>query len=273
MHVDTKQSLPNCAGDVGRMATGRALSQTKAIHSSTIKWSACCGSRFLRVRRDACRSALEMRPKDYSLWNKLGATQANSSRSQEAIAAYQRALDLKPNYMRAWTNMGIAQVRTPLQPGPLSGDGALAARTPLVCDSRVPEACAPGERRAMHSCRWSPLDVIASTGILLAALNQSGFHSNPHQDGCHRTHHQSPGLSPLVRSLCSATWRDCHAAQFEEASRQARCHHAGECGQLRDLRALLHQGAEHESQGVLDLGLPAHLAGLLRAHGPHGACA
>lgn len=58
-----------------------------------------------------CRSALAVRPKDYSLWNKLGATQANSSRSQEAIAAYQRALDLKPNYMRAWTNMGISQVR------------------------------------------------------------------------------------------------------------------------------------------------------------------
>lgn len=58
-----------------------------------------------------CRAALGIRPRDYSLWNKLGATLANSSRSQEAVAAYQKALDLKPNYMRAWTNMGIAQVR------------------------------------------------------------------------------------------------------------------------------------------------------------------
>jgi peroxin-5 len=45
---------------------------------------------------------------DYSLWNKLGATLANSGRSSEAISAYQKALDLKPNYMRAWTNMGIS---------------------------------------------------------------------------------------------------------------------------------------------------------------------
>lgn len=92
--------------------------------------------------------ALQLKPRDYSLWNKLGATQANSSRSAEAIYAYQQvsqyfnhklfewvsyllncgclqiemitkgrmlirnivllqALDLKPNYVRAWSNMGI----------------------------------------------------------------------------------------------------------------------------------------------------------------------
>lgn len=60
---------------------------------------------------EAFRVALALRPQDYSLWNKLGATLANSTHSHEAIAAYQKALDLKPNYMRAWTNMGIAQVR------------------------------------------------------------------------------------------------------------------------------------------------------------------
>ena len=57
----------------------------------------------------AGRSALSTRPKDYALWNKLGATLANSSHSAEAISAYQSALDLKPNYMRAWANMGISQ--------------------------------------------------------------------------------------------------------------------------------------------------------------------
>ncbi len=48
----------------------------------------------------AFKAALAVQPQDYSLWNKLGATLANSSRSSEAIAAYQKALDQKPNYMR-----------------------------------------------------------------------------------------------------------------------------------------------------------------------------
>jgi peroxin-5 len=57
---------------------------------------------------DAFNQALNINPQDYSMWNKLGATQANSARSADAMAAYQRALDLKPNYVRAWCNMGIA---------------------------------------------------------------------------------------------------------------------------------------------------------------------
>lgn len=38
--------------------------------------------------------ALELKPRDYSLWNKLGATQANSARSADAIYAYQQVLSL-----------------------------------------------------------------------------------------------------------------------------------------------------------------------------------
>lgn len=67
-------------------------------------------ARQYELAGEAFRAALALRPRDYSLWNKLGATLANSTHSHEAIAAYQKALDLKPNYMRAWTNMGIAQV-------------------------------------------------------------------------------------------------------------------------------------------------------------------
>ena len=55
----------------------------------------------------AFRHALSLQQDNHSLWNKLGATQANSSNSKEAVKAYQNALNLKPNYVRAWSNMGI----------------------------------------------------------------------------------------------------------------------------------------------------------------------
>lgn len=35
-------------------------------------------------------TALKLKPQDYSLWNKLGATQANSVQSADAILAYQK---------------------------------------------------------------------------------------------------------------------------------------------------------------------------------------
>ena len=43
----------------------------------------------------AFQKALELKPKDYSLWNKLGATQANSARSADALHAYREVHSLK----------------------------------------------------------------------------------------------------------------------------------------------------------------------------------
>jgi peroxin-5 len=42
------------------------------------------------------------------LWNRLGATLANSGRSEEAIAAYEKALAIKPNFVRARYNLGVS---------------------------------------------------------------------------------------------------------------------------------------------------------------------
>ena len=59
----------------------------------------------------AFKEAIRLDPTNYTLYNKLGATQANSSRpdgSKDAVLAYRKALEMKPNYVRAWVNMGIS---------------------------------------------------------------------------------------------------------------------------------------------------------------------
>lgn len=44
------------------------------------------------------------------LWNRLGATLANSGRSEDAIVAYEKALELQPNFVRARYNLGVSCV-------------------------------------------------------------------------------------------------------------------------------------------------------------------
>ncbi|KAK5744788.1 Peroxisomal membrane signal receptor PTS1 [Elasticomyces elasticus] len=45
---------------------------------------------------------------EHLLWNRLGATLANSGRSEEAIEAYSRALELRSNFVRARYNLGVS---------------------------------------------------------------------------------------------------------------------------------------------------------------------
>eukprot|EP00834_Sanchytrium_tribonematis_P008499 NODE_1020_length_2597_cov_0.811849.p1 type:complete len:520 gc:universal NODE_1020_length_2597_cov_0.811849:2197-638(-) len=55
-------------------------------------------------------NALKVRPDDHKIWNKLGATYANSHRLGEARNAYFKALDLHPSFIRARYNLAVACV-------------------------------------------------------------------------------------------------------------------------------------------------------------------
>ncbi|WWC72276.1 uncharacterized protein I206_106238 [Kwoniella pini CBS 10737] len=74
---------------------------------------------------DCFLSALSVRPDDWLLYNRLGATLANSGRSNEAIQYYHKALEIHPNFVRALFNLGISYVN--LGQYPLAAQSALDA--------------------------------------------------------------------------------------------------------------------------------------------------
>ncbi|KAI9294564.1 TPR-like protein [Neoconidiobolus thromboides FSU 785] len=59
---------------------------------------------------DCFESALSTRPDDYLLWNKLGATLANSQEPSKAMEAYFKALELNPTFIRARYNLAISSI-------------------------------------------------------------------------------------------------------------------------------------------------------------------
>ncbi|KZP34363.1 TPR-like protein [Athelia psychrophila] len=57
---------------------------------------------------DCFRAALAVRPTDWLLYNRVGATLANSGRANDALEFYYGALSLNPAYIRARYNLGIS---------------------------------------------------------------------------------------------------------------------------------------------------------------------
>ncbi|OCF44518.1 hypothetical protein I317_01590 [Kwoniella heveanensis CBS 569] len=83
------------------------------------------GTEEYHKAEDCFLSALEVRPDDWLLYNRLGATLANSGRSNEAIQYYHKALSLHPNFVRALFNLGISYIN--LGQYPLGAQSALDA--------------------------------------------------------------------------------------------------------------------------------------------------
>ncbi|GAA94424.1 uncharacterized protein L969DRAFT_53206 [Mixia osmundae IAM 14324] len=64
-------------------------------------------SDFVRAK-DCFEAALSVRPDDFLLWNRLGATLANGGSPELAIDAYRKALELRPTFTRAIYNLGVS---------------------------------------------------------------------------------------------------------------------------------------------------------------------
>ncbi|CED82067.1 TPR repeat-containing protein [Phaffia rhodozyma] len=58
--------------------------------------------------QDCFRTALSVKPNDWQLYNRLGATLANDGKAQEAYELYWAALGLRPGFIRARFNLGIS---------------------------------------------------------------------------------------------------------------------------------------------------------------------
>ena len=56
----------------------------------------------------AFSNAVEKDLDNYYCWNRLGAALAHKGDNLNAIHAYQKALEIRPAYVRAWANLGIA---------------------------------------------------------------------------------------------------------------------------------------------------------------------
>ncbi len=59
---------------------------------------------------DLMKEALELKPNDPSLYFNIGVVSADQGKNDEAIAAYEKAIQLKPDYSDAWLNLAYAKI-------------------------------------------------------------------------------------------------------------------------------------------------------------------
>ena len=56
---------------------------------------------------EAFQKAVEIKPDNHEAWNNMGVAYEKQSDYTKAIEAYQKAVEIKPDLHEAWTNMGL----------------------------------------------------------------------------------------------------------------------------------------------------------------------
>ncbi|ELT95480.1 hypothetical protein CAPTEDRAFT_220978 [Capitella teleta] len=104
---------------------------------------------------DCFNAALQVRPKDSLLWNKLGATLANGGRSEEAVQAYHHALEYSPGYVRTRYNLGIACIN-------LSAYKEAVEHFLSALNLQKQSKASPGQKVVMSDNIWSTVRMAIS---------------------------------------------------------------------------------------------------------------
>jgi peroxin-5 len=92
VYIAAAQSSPTQVDPQVQVGLGILFNLTKEYHKAV----------------DCFTAALQANPQDAMLWNKLGATLANDNQSEKAVHAYHKALELRPDFVRARYNLGIS---------------------------------------------------------------------------------------------------------------------------------------------------------------------
>ncbi|XP_064538936.1 peroxisomal targeting signal 1 receptor [Drosophila montana] len=111
---------------------------------------------------DCYRSAVHVDPQNAKLWNRLGASLANGSRSVEAVEAYQQALQLQPGFIRVRYNVGVCCMN--LKAYKEAAEHLITALTMQAHTNaarELPNAQALGQNQMSESI-WSTLRMVIS---------------------------------------------------------------------------------------------------------------
>ncbi|XP_026666782.1 peroxisomal targeting signal 1 receptor isoform X2 [Ceratina calcarata] len=106
---------------------------------------------------DCFQAALQVRPNDSRLWNRLGATLANGQKPEESINAYHHALKLSPGFIRARYNLGISCIN--LGAYKEAGEHLVIALNQQAAGRGIHGESSP---KAMSNSIWSTLRLVIS---------------------------------------------------------------------------------------------------------------